>query len=98
MSTSRIAISYQAQSPNFIYSSHHAHHLNLVHSPKHSFRFVAMILYLYRGYAREDNETEKRQRRERYLESAFEKIGRGEFMDITDYESLKSNEPADGGN
>ena len=48
--------------------------------------------------AREDNETEKRQRRERYLESAFEKIGRGEFMDITDYESLKSNEPADGGN
>ena len=51
-----------------------------------------------KNQVREDNETLKRQRRERHLESAFEKIERGEFMDVTDYESLKSNEPAHGGN
>ena len=51
-----------------------------------------------RNQVRENNETLKRQRRERYLESAFEKIGRDEFLDITDYESFKSNEPADNRN
>ena len=40
----------------------------------------------------EDNETQKKQRRQRYLDSAFDKIERGDFMDITDYEGLKSNE------
>ena len=40
----------------------------------------------------EDNETQKKQRRQLYLDSAFDKIERGDFMDITDYEGLKSNE------
>ena len=40
----------------------------------------------------EENETNKKQRRQKYLDSAYERFEKNAFVDIPDYEGLKSNE------